>query len=91
MKLLFPTLLSLSIISVAHAQQTGKPEDTEVYEPVPKVVTPGPSVGTPPSDALILFNGKDLSQWVSVADRNAPAKWTVADGILTVDKTQGNI
>ena len=89
---LLSTLVSLSFLPVAHAQQTGKPEDTEVYEPVPKVVTPGPATtSTPPSDALILFDGKDLSQWVTVADRNAPAKWKVADGVLTVDKALGNI
>ena len=91
-RILLPTLLSLSLLSVAHAQQTGKPEDTEVYEPVPNVVTPGPyTTSAPPSDAVVLFNGKVLSEWVSVADRKAPAKWKVADGLLTVDKAQGNI
>lgn len=89
---LLPILLSFSLLSVAHAQQAGKPEDTEVYEPVPKVVTPGPyTPGTPPSDAVVLFNGKDLSEWVAVADRKASAKWKVAEGLLTVDKAQGNI
>jgi hypothetical protein len=86
------TALLLGAATMAHAQQAGKPEDTEVYEPVPKVVTPGPAVvTTPPSDAIVLFNGKDLSQWVLADDRNAPAKWKVADGVLTVDKATGNI
>lgn len=89
---LLSTLLSLSLFSVAQAQQAGKPEDTEVYEPVPKAVTPGSyTTSAPPSDALILFNGKDLSEWVSTSDRTAPAKWKVADGLLTVDKATGNI
>ena len=30
-------------------------------------------------------------QWVSNTTDQSPAKWTVADGLLTVDKTQGNI
>ena len=39
-------------------------EKTEVWEPVPEVVTPGSfSYTTPPSDAIILFDGTDLSQW----------------------------
>jgi len=35
--------------------------------PLPPVVTPGPFVSSPaPSDAIVLFNGKDLSQWADV-------------------------
>lgn len=65
-----------------------KHEDTEVYEPVPKVVTPGTSNAAPPSDAIVLFDGKSLDEWVSAKDKS-PAKWTVADGILTVSKAPG--
>lgn len=67
-----------------------KPEDTEVWEPVPKVVTPGATCTAPPSDAIVLFDGKNLDEWVSVRDKS-PAKWTVADGVLTVNKAEGNI
>jgi Domain of Unknown Function (DUF1080) len=67
-----------------------KPEDTEVWEPVPKVVTPGASSTAPPSDAIILFDGKNLDEWVTNRDKS-PAKWIVADGVLTVSKGQGNI
>src|SRR3954466_4046518 len=67
-----------------------KHEDTEFYEPVPKVVTPGATDAAPPSDAIVLFDGSNLDQWVSVKDKS-PAKWIVADGVLTVDKKTGNI
>jgi hypothetical protein len=76
---------------MAQTQQKGQPEDTEVWEPVPKVVAASPQFAPPPSDALVLFDGKDLTQWVSADDRNAPAKWKVAGGIFTVDKKTGNI
>ena len=72
------------------AQPRGNPADTEVWEPVPKMVTPGTTAGAPPSDAVILFDGTNLDQWVSTKDKS-PAKWRVADGLLTVDKTAGNI
>lgn len=85
------TALLAGSLGAAHAQQTAKPEETEVWEPVPKVVTPGKTSGEAPSDALILFDGKNLDQWVSADDRNAPAKWTVAGGVLTVSKGTGNI
>jgi hypothetical protein len=73
------------------AQQQGDPKLTEVYSPVPPVVTPGKNIGDPPSDAIILFDGKDLSQWRSVKDTAAPADWTVGNGIFTVNKKAGNI
>ena len=44
--------------------------------PEPKVVDPGP-VGGPPSDAIVLFDGKDLSKW------QGGEKWTVKDGCAT--------
>jgi len=65
-----------------------KPQDTEVWEPVPKVVTPGATCGAPPSDAIVLFDGKNLDEWVSAQD-HSPAKWLVADGIMTVSKAPG--
>jgi hypothetical protein len=70
--------------------QSGKPEDTEVWEPVPAVVTPSANNSAPPSDAIVLFDGKNLDEWVSVQDKT-PAKWTVANGVLTVNKAAGNI
>lgn len=73
-------------------QPTPRPEGTEVWSPEPPVVAPGPYTAkpTPPSDATILFDGKDLREWVSVKD-GTPAKWTVADGVVTVKKGTGNI
>lgn len=68
----------------------GDPKATEVWEPVPPVVTPGATNSEPPSDAIILFDGKNLDQWVSVKDKS-PAGWKVADGVMTVVKSAGNI
>jgi hypothetical protein len=67
-----------------------KPADTEVWEPVPKIITPGKSDADAPSDAIVLFDGKSLDHWVSVKDKS-PAAWTVADGVMTVNKPSGNI
>ena len=65
-----------------------KHQDTEVYEPVPPVVTPGASYGAPPSDAIVLFDGKNLDEWVTAKD-HTPALWDVHDGIVTVSKAPG--
>jgi hypothetical protein len=91
-QLLLAATLSITAFSTACAQQQpGKPEDTEVYTPVPPVVAPAATTGAPPADAIILFNGKDLSQWVMADNPSTPAKWKVAKGTFTVDKSTGNI
>ncbi len=83
------TIAAIGFISIAQAQTT--PEETEIYSPVPPVVTPGKMNSDAPSDAIILFDGKNLDQWVLVSDSTKPAPWKVDKGILTVDKTTGNI
>jgi Domain of Unknown Function (DUF1080) len=88
-KLILTTLMAGSLF-MAKAQEKAKPEDTEIWDPIPKVVTPGAHLGDAPSDAIILFDGKNLDQWVQNSD-GSPAKWDVADGILTVNKNYGNI
>ncbi len=78
---LFVALCALPVLVAAIAGTLGAqtdPKATEVWEPVPKVITPG--VGTAaPSDAIVLFNGTDLSQWVRDPDGTAP-RWKVEDG-----------
>jgi len=67
-----------------------KPEETEVWQPEPRVVTPGRANADAPSDAIVLFDGRNLDEWVSARDES-PAKWTVANGVLTVNKPAGDI
>ena len=82
-------------ITAQQAGQAGappkpRPQDTEVWEPVPAVVTPGVTDGASPADAIALFDGRNLDEWVASRD-GGPAGWTVADGIVTVNKKAGNI
>jgi hypothetical protein len=67
-----------------------KPEDTEQWEPVPVKVSPGAKEGAAPSDAIVLFDGQNLDQWVMAKD-GSPARWHVDNGTLVVDKAFGNI
>ena len=58
--------------------------------PQPKVVTPGTNSteekpGTPPSDAVVLFDGKDLSKWLS--GKGGEARWKVENGYAEITKT----
>ncbi|HZJ00647.1 MAG TPA: DUF1080 domain-containing protein [Gemmatimonadaceae bacterium] len=83
-RLLLAVLLTMPALSTAQTD----PKLTEVWEPVPKLVTPG-SGTAPPSDAIVLFAGKDLSQWEQ-AD-GSPARWSVANNAFTVVKGTGNL
>jgi len=71
-------------------QETMVPGMSEYWTPQPPIVTPGNVFMSAPSDAIVLFDGKDLSQWKS-ADGNGEAKWIVHDGVFTVDKKTGDI
>jgi hypothetical protein len=82
---LFNAILIVAFNSV-NAQQTANPKDTEIWSPVPKMV----SFQNTPADAIILFNGGNLDQWLTVKDKSA-AKWTVKDNIFTVKKGTGSI
>jgi len=87
------TILALALpfslaVSVPAQPTAPKPQDTEVWTPVPAAITPGDPDTAAPSDAIVLFGGKNLDEWVSAQDKT-PAKWFVADGILTVNKAPG--
>ncbi len=88
-KLFFAAIMSIAMLTAT--AQPAKPEDTEYYTPVPKVVTPGVTTAQPPSDATILFDGKNLDQWVSVKDSLSAKKWVVKNGAITVDKSVGDL
>jgi hypothetical protein len=87
------TLLSIFSCAVLFAQVQNRgsldPKVTEVWEPKAKKVTPSGGAGDAPSDAILLFNGKDLNEWTLLD--GSPAKWEVKDGSFTVVKGTGDI
>ncbi|NLG49755.1 MAG: DUF1080 domain-containing protein [Chloroflexi bacterium] len=61
--------------------------------PQPRIITPGTAScpeqpGQPPSDAIILFDGSDLSGWKG---SNGEAQWKVENGYMEVVPRTGNI
>lgn len=84
-------LIGLSIALPSAAQQPQPdPKDTETWAPEPARVVPASSSAAP-SDAVVLFDGKDLREWVAAAAPDLPAGWTVEDGVLTVRGGSGDI
>jgi hypothetical protein len=82
LKLFFLFILSLSI---AHCQS----KQTEIWEPVPEIIE-STDFSTAPSDAIILFDGTDFSNWVTWG--NKPPQWIINnDGSMTVVNGEGSI
>ena len=89
-RLTLAVLLTAASQAIAQQRKPTRPEDTEVWQPVPRVVAPGKADRDAPSDAVVLFGGANLDEWVSAGD-SSPARWTVANGVLTVNKPAGDI
>jgi Domain of Unknown Function (DUF1080) len=96
MKKIF-VIISLSACYNAIAQETdwskkdySKPEATEFWEPKPKIITPAQVVGNAPSDAKILFDGKNMFQW-EMENTKAPSKWKLEQGAFTIVPGSGNL
>jgi hypothetical protein len=91
-KVIFTILVSISALYVNgqdmrfNQKNPDKPEVTEYMDPEIKVITPGAI----PSDAIVLFDGKNLDQWESTKDGGA-AKWKVEDGSMTVVGGAGGV
>jgi hypothetical protein len=92
-KIVLSVLFCSLLISCYSQQETREQQaaKTEVWQPVPKIVTPSPQPGDAPSDAIILFGGDNLEQWTSTRDTTKPAGWTVAGDVFMVKKGTGNI
>lgn len=73
-------LIFLFLTNYSFAQKN--PESTELWEPVPTKVEPG-EFGQPPSDAIVLFDGKDLSNFISTD--GTKALWNISNGSFTVN------
>jgi Domain of Unknown Function (DUF1080) len=78
------TALFAGVVVAAVAVAMNREYLTGIEWSEPPVVTPGTN-GSPPSDAVVLFDGKDLSAW------EGGDKWTVEDGVFVVGKGKGDI
>ena len=86
-------VILISLIQLSAAQAPMKWKIHDLNRPLPPVIDPGTAStqetpGRPPSDAVILFDGKDLSKWAGLDGK--PAKWKVENGYMEVADA-GNI
>ncbi|EAQ77063.1 3-keto-disaccharide hydrolase [Blastopirellula marina] len=78
-KLSFQVVIAAAVLSAA-TLYAGKEWKSGIEWPEPPVVEPGAKPGDPPSDAVVLFDGSDLSQW------DGGDKWIVKDGYAQAAK-----
>lgn len=76
------------IQSMSMQAQRRDHEVTDVWAPVPPIVTPGTGTA-PPSDAIVLFDGSSLENWVG-RDGAVP-QWDLSGGAMTVKPGTGDI
>jgi len=92
---LVSVIIILSGTVNAQVREGGDPKLSEVWQPEPRVISPGKTSLDAPSDATILFNGKDFSQWQNV--NGGDTKWKLLaesvgkDGYMMVNTGTGNI
>ena len=81
----FLLIIFLINASIACSQS----EETEIWQPVPKTVY-SKTDSTPPSDAIILFDGSDFSNWETWGSKKP--EWIINDdGSMTVVNGKGSI
>ena len=87
MRIVLVTALAL-LPGLAAAQQW---EVNSLTRPRPRVVDPGPErpPGPAPDDAIVLFDGRDLSEWTH--DNGTPARWRVGEGFFEVVAGTGTL
>lgn len=75
------------------AQVSTKWPQHSMERPEPREVDPGPyrPSGPPPSDAIVLFDGKSLANWTSADSATKPARWKIVDGAMEVVAGTGAI
>jgi hypothetical protein len=83
----FLTALFLLISSMPALFAQNTSATTEIWKPVPNVITPGATNTDAPSDAVILFNGSSAAAWQH--GDGSESKWVVAGNVLTVTPGSG--
>ena len=72
--------MSSAVASIGWAQLPTGWKAHDLNRPQPTVVTPAAEVGGPPSDAIVLFDGTDMSMWRS--GKGKEAKWKIVDNAM---------
>jgi hypothetical protein len=96
MRFLFCTALLVATVST-QGQEINRmldsvknsPKLSEYYSPAAPLVTPGKTSSEAPSDAIVLFNGKDFSEWSGV--RKPEVMWTIEGDAMVVKPGSGNV
>src|SRR5512136_615828 len=88
-------IAAAAMVSLSFLAGQDKPSEAwqihDLNRPMAPVVAPGPAGPPvpPPSDAVVLFDGKDLSQWAN--EKGEPARWKVENGYMEVVAKTGSI
>jgi len=88
-KFLLISLLIIGFVCSFAQGRKGDPKLTEAWDPVPAIVSPGKTSQDAPSDAIVLFNGKDFNAWTGKDGKKI--EWMLEEGAITVKGGTGEI
>lgn len=93
MKIIVCLLLVAMVLGVScfAAMQAMKYDVHDKTRENPPVITAGEQIGQPPSDAIILFDGENTSQWVSERKGGGDVPWKIENGYMEVTNKGGGI
>ena len=93
MKIVVCVLLVAMVLGVGcfAAMQAKKYDVHDMTRENPPVITAGEQIGQPPSDAIVLFDGEDTSQWVSERKGGGEVPWKIENGYMEVTSKGGGI
>ncbi len=90
-RILYTLLLWAYIQCVSAQNPYERNKYQEVWAPIPRLVDTGVSDKTPPSDAIVLFDGSNLDHWISDRNEENEIQWKVQNNVLTVTPKTGSI
>lgn len=94
MKTLYTLLIGAILLSSCGSSSKKitepKPKDTEVWSPIPPTVIPSKN-NLPPSDAIVLFDGSNINEWMHSKDKSAATWFLNSDGSMTIKPKSGSI
>ena len=89
------TLIATNSLAALYGDPPDKRHACQVHDTrrdAPAIVSPGPQPGDAPADAIVLFDGTDLSQWeANTPEKGVPTKWRLVNGALESVKGAGYI
>jgi len=84
-------VVAIGLVISCAAKEMIKYDVHDITREHPPIIKAPEQFGQPPADTIVLFDGTDLSEWVSEEKGGGPAQWKIENGYMEVVKKSGDI